>query len=155
MRRFRALQHGVDDPEIVWRSEDLQPPHELLGDIALGSRRQPFSVFLRPVDGHNAVRCVSPVGRIDIEDLTAANETAYSVPGTKITVVPDDREQAYNVAVEGTVLLNAPLHDASRVSRLIRAVAGEADRLEEEYLEVDASVDRFDEELMGEVHEER
>jgi hypothetical protein len=95
------------------------------------------------------------VGTIDPEDLAAEHEMSYSAQGTKITVVPDDRARAYNVAVEGAVLLSAQSHDAMRVTRVIRAVATEADRLEEEYLEIDQSPDRFDEELTGEMYEER
>jgi len=154
--RFNHLQRAIREPDIRWHDAALQPPNELIGEVTFDDgRRQRFVLFLRPVDGWYAVRCVSPVGKVDPRALAAARESSRGTAGTRITVVPDDRVQAYRVAVEGAVLLATAEHDAVRVARLIRAVAVEADAIEDVYLMVDEVPDRFDDSLTLEIDEDR
>jgi hypothetical protein len=115
--------------------------HQIVGEMPLGSRLQPFTLFLRSLHGRPMLRCISPVGQIDRaewDDNWA--ESLLSQPFSRITLELDEKFQAYNVAVEGDVLLSEPKDDEVRATLLFESVIMEADELEKSLLGVDASL---------------
>jgi superfamily II DNA/RNA helicase len=105
--------------------------NQIVVEIKIGDRMQPVTLLLRSLRGTPVLRCVSPVGRIDFGDWD--DELAASMvnaPFTRISIETNEKFEAYDVAIEGDVLLGAEEADRSRASFLIREVVQTADDLE-------------------------
>jgi len=121
-----------------------------VGILRSGDRQQPFSLFLRSVDGLPSVRCVSPIGTKDV-GLTAADiSAAFVEKGVRISVVYNQALVAYEFAVEGDVLLGTSNDSAGRVEWLVNAVTHAADSTEARLLEVDPKPADVEEDLSEE-----
>lgn len=109
--------------------------HQIIGEMQLGSRVQPFTLILRSLRGRPLLRCVSPIGRVNAaewDDELAASLS--SAPYVRLALERNERYEAYDVAVEGDILLGAARHDVDRARDLIKAVIGTADRIEDQVL---------------------
>ncbi len=132
--RFARLSEAeLPNLDITW-----EPPAEagmLLGTVRLGSRVQPFSLLLRSVGEHPAIRCISPVGCVGPgAEQDSVVSSAASLP-IRIGAVLTREERTYDLTAEGDVLLAASAEtDAPRVAALIRRVTQQADTLEQEHL---------------------
>lgn len=133
-RRLEALKSslgvaiGVDwSPTLI--------PGQLLGTMKLSSGRiQPFTLFLDSLGGRLLLRCVSPVGIVDIHHLQKEIAESVVTSRLRLGVVEDRDEKSYNLTVQEDVLLAAPEHDHARALALLQRVGREADRLEFEHL---------------------
>jgi hypothetical protein len=132
--RFTQLgKTDLPDLDIEW--EPQVEPGMLLGTVRLEYRVQPFSLLLRSVGTHPAVRCISPVGCVAPGvDQDAVVASAAILP-VRIGAVLTQEERTYDLTAEGDVLLAASAEtDAVRVASLIRRVTRHADALEQEHL---------------------
>jgi len=132
--RFTQLgKTDLPDLDIEW--EPQVEPGMLLGTVRLENRVQPFSLLLRSVGMHPAVRCISPVGCVALGvDQDAVVASAAVLP-IRIGAVLTQEERTYDLTAEGDVLLAASAEtDAVRVASLIRRVTRHADALEQEHL---------------------
>jgi hypothetical protein len=127
------------------RRNDL---HQLVGEMRLGNRAQPFTVFLRSLRGKPILRCISPVGRFGFadwdDDIAADNVNA---PFTRIAIETNEKFMAYDVAIEGDVLLGAKSADKQRGELLIGNVIRTADNLEQLMYDYDARLNEVDTEI--------
>jgi hypothetical protein len=153
-RRFLALQQeALGNAGIEW--EDRIADNALFGTMQLRTRRQPFTLLLRSVQGRAVVRCVSPVGHLSLELTEEAIRSATRSSGVRVGAVFNQSLASYNLTIEGDVLLGAPRADAGRVTWLLQRVAGVADRLEEMLLGLDAPMSKFRSDLETEAVYER
>lgn len=133
-RRFAAAADALDALNITWIRKE---PGVRVGVLRSGDRQQPLSLFLRSVDGHPSVRCVSPIGTRD-DGLTPSDiQDAFAGTGVRIAVVYNQSRLTYEYAVEGDVLLWPGSDAVGRIEWLVKAVTGAADRTEERLLEID------------------
>lgn len=132
--RFTRLA-GADLPELDVAWEPPVEPGMLFGTVSLGSRVQPFSLFLRSVGAHPAVRCISPVGCVQPgTEQDSVVRSAEALP-INIGAVLTREERKYDLTVEGDVLLaRGAESDAARVASLIKRVTHHADALEQAHL---------------------
>jgi hypothetical protein len=155
LARFRQLGQGrLPGVDAVWEphpSADL-----MLGTARLSTGRvQPFSLQLSWLEGYLVVRCVSPVGLIDVGVGLDALAVSCSREPLTLGVVPL-AEGTYNATVEEDVLLGASAYDAARVGALVRRVTGQADELEYEHLTGrDHEMTEFRDDLAKDLHHAR
>jgi hypothetical protein len=124
--------------------------------MQLGGRVQPFTLLLRSLHGRPVLRCVSPVGHIDQgewDDETAARLAA--APYARLAVDWIERFNAYDVAIEGDVMLGSSEHDAIRARTLIESVLRTADHLEEGLFRKDVRLSELAADIEKEVSIER
>lgn len=129
--RFHGLLKSVDmGSTLDW--ETNPGDGRLLGTMTLRNGRiQPFMLLLQSTSqGRLMVRCISPVGRVGIEDQIS--EVAERVAGHsgRIGVILTEDEMSYDLTVEDDVQLGAESQDAMRVELLFKRVLAFADRLE-------------------------
>jgi hypothetical protein len=130
--------------------------HQLVGEMPLSGRVQPFTLLLRSLHGRPILRCVSPVGHIgknEWDDDTAAR--LAKAPYARLAVDWFERLNAYDVAVEGDVMLGASEHDATRARTLIESVIRTADRIERELFRKDTRLSELAADIDKEVSIER
>jgi Type III restriction enzyme, res subunit/Helicase conserved C-terminal domain len=115
--------------------------HQVVGEMQLGSRVQPFTVILRSLRGQPLLRCVSPVGQVgtDYWDDDFAS-LLKATPFVRLALERNERFESYDVAIEGDILLGAPPYDLGRARDLIHAVITAADRLEDQVLGQDLAL---------------
>jgi hypothetical protein len=121
----------------------------LLGSATLSTGRvQPFALTLRSDGEHLVVRCISPVGRVDPDDVMAdLAESATRLRGRLGAIVTHD-ERSYDLSVEDDVLLGAEGHDRARVALLVARVVEDADAIERIHLPGrDQPLEEFEEDL--------
>jgi hypothetical protein len=148
--RIEQMMHEMGATD-VRRSEG-----QIVGEMHLPSRVQPFTLMLRSLHGRPLLRCVSPVGRIDEVDWDDDGAARLATaPFVRIAIEYDRRFSAYDVAVEGDVLLGPSEHDLSRAKSLISSVIHTADRIEDQLLHADAKLADVAPELDAEVTVER
>jgi hypothetical protein len=129
--RFDAVaRHPLPGLEVQWDSSDR--PDQVLGTVLLGKRRQPFSLMLDSLDQRALVRCISPVGRVEVDEAWEdVVETCTRHP-VKVGAILTDEDQTYDLTVEEDVLLASdPATDAERIAGLVLRTTREADRLEQ------------------------
>jgi hypothetical protein len=152
----RLVQGRLPGVEVEWHPQSA--PGALLGTARLGSRVQPFTVFLRSLGAALLARCISPVGRVgptDIQDSAFASKIPTG--GIKIGAILTNEERTYDLTVESDVLLTARLEDdAARVGILVSRVVEAADALEREFLPgQDETLDTFQRDLVKEANHGR
>lgn len=141
-RRFKELKFRR--LRIDWEAQ--APDDALLGTVRLARRQQPFTLLLRSFGGRLMVRCVSPIGRLDVYDREDVGRETWPLP-VQVAAIYDPKFETYNLAVEREVLLSGPAHDLDRVEALIEAVVDAADDLEARLLQTDQAIGVFREDL--------
>jgi hypothetical protein len=128
--RLEALRASVGDTlNIEWSPSRIAG--QLLGTMKLYSRRiQPFTLFIDSLGNRLLLRCVSPVGVVDFDDMREAIASSVTSNRVRLGAVKDRDEGSYNLTVQEDVLLAGPQYDAARADALLGRVAEEADRLE-------------------------
>lgn len=148
--RFKRLA-SFELPGIVIQWESQTEPDALLGTAHLGNRVQPFALLLGSFDSYPVVRCISPVGRVELAEYQAAVVPSTTTRRIRLGAVQSGEDRTYDLTVEDDVVLAAPEFDALRVGLLIRRVVHEADLLEQEHLPgCDGVLDEFRKDLMEE-----
>jgi hypothetical protein len=120
------------------------------GTIHLGNRLQPFSLFLRSVDGHPVVRCVSPIGMLKDKAAPEDVRDAVSGSGVRVGAVYNQDLETYDFAVEGDVLLWNEKNAGRRVMTLVKDVTEAADRAEAALLGTDLHFSDFESDIAEE-----
>lgn len=132
-QRIRSRLDSIDDLLKSMGAESLRRNdlHQIVGELPVGSRMQPFTVFLRSLKGKPILRCISPVGRIDFDtwdgDVAASTVNA---PFARIAIETSEKFAAYDVAIEGDVLLGDEAADRPRARAMLHNVIRTADDLE-------------------------
>jgi hypothetical protein len=148
LERFNAL-HSYDWPNLRVQWENTAPENSLLGTVRMRGRLQPFMLVLRSVTGFPVVRCVSPIGIVDVgRDAARVSEVTRKLI-SRVVLHQDAKNRSYNLTVENDVVLASPAHDCDRVGELIRRVATEADQCEAELLDEDHVLQSFRTDLEG------
>ncbi|MEN9579655.1 MAG: hypothetical protein RJA70_2664 [Pseudomonadota bacterium] len=137
----RALEQN-EEVDVVW--EESEKPGHRLGTVRglRNERQQPFGLFFESYHQRYLIRCVSPVGRIEIEESAEGLQQAQSGSTAQLGATLSG-EKTYDLTVEDDVILGEPEKDFHRVRWLINQVVTEADRIERERLEADAPIDEF------------
>jgi superfamily II DNA or RNA helicase len=141
--------------EVRWDRSDR--PEQALGTVMLGDRRQPFSLVLDSFDQRPLVRCISPVGRLEVDETwQTVLQTCARVPA-KVGAILTEEERTYDLTVEEDVLLAAdPATDPERIADLVLRTTREADRLEMIHRPgKDEPLETFKTQLQGEGWHER
>ncbi len=142
IRRFsRIVKMRLGGLAIQW--EDKAPEGVLLGTATLGTRIQPFGLYLQSHCDRLLVRCISPVGRVSPAE--AKDDIAHGIASLPVRLgVIQDKNACYDLTVEDDVLLADEAHDALRIGMLIRRVVHQADQCEQRHLpEQDAAMVAF------------
>jgi superfamily II DNA or RNA helicase len=157
LMRFVGLANHATLAGVPVGWERPQPAEDLLlGTAQLATGRiQPFSLQLGWWARHLVVRCVSPVGLVDLD--AALQDLAASCRRAPVTLgVVRVAGATYNVTVEEDVMLAAPAHDHSRVGALVRRVTAQADELELRHLpDRDHDLDHFRDDIARDLHHAR
>lgn len=149
--RLTALRGEVGRQlEIDW--VPVNAPGQLMGTMKLaGGRVQPFTLVLDSLEGRLLVRCISPIGVVDLTASQAAIEESIRSVRVRVGAVLDREPGSYNLTVQEDVVLGDPASDAGRVEAMLRRVAHHADRLELIHLpEKDRPLAVFSEKLIQE-----
>jgi hypothetical protein len=149
--RLEDLRKGLGNRlGIDW--SPMNPRGQLLGTMKLARRRiQPFTLFLDSVDGWLMVRCVSPIGIVDLDDMRQAIEDSVRRSRVRLGAVIDREPESYNLTVQEDVILGDRADDVARVESMLQRVAEQADYLELIHLPgADRALDIFAEELQRE-----
>lgn len=114
---------------IDWSPADFQG--QLLGTMRLaGGRIQPFTLLLDSREGRLLVRCISPIGVVDLAGTREAIEASIRSSRVRLGAVMDRETGSYNLTVQEDVILGDRAYDAVRVEAMLRRVAEQADQLE-------------------------
>lgn len=151
--RFTSIASSTLDLGLIEWSE-TETASQRSGTRHMGSRRQPFTLLLRSIRGAPVLRCVSPVGEVfrsgfDTDLIARVSRR----PLVRVSLVLNERIDAYEVAVEGDLLYGARADHA--VSVLIRAVTDAADEIELLHQELDPRYEQITAELLKESEVER
>lgn len=125
---------------------------QIVGEMKLNGRVQPFTLLLRSLRGRPLLRCISPIGSVAIADWD--DDIAASMldePYVRLALERNPRYEAYDVAIEGDLLLGSVTHDMDRVRGLINSVISVADSIEDRLLDQDASLAEWSPGLNSEV----
>jgi superfamily II DNA or RNA helicase len=153
--RFKNLMMlDLPDLQISWEKQPKDT--QLTGTVFLPTRIQPFTLLLESLNACPAIRCISPVGRIDPPNEQGEIVASAARMCAKFGAILTSDAQTYDLTVESEVLF-APTesHDAKRIAILIARVVNQADASEQEYLpNVDEVMDTFREDLHREAIDE-
>jgi superfamily II DNA or RNA helicase len=132
--------------KIEW--EDIYSKDTLLGTVILDERIQPFTLILKSIGSHAIVRCISPIGNVD-EDQIPEISTRVMVNRARLCAVESGELTTYNLTVESDIFfISNPNVNLRRVELLIRRVCQQADLFEQRtFPGVDAEIDKFKIEL--------
>lgn len=151
MSRVQAELEGVGAGFL-----ELRANNQLIGQLQLGPRSQPFTLMLRSIQGHPMLRCVSPVGRLQDAVLDEDEIARLPLPPfARVAVERNPRYQAYDIAIEGDILLGSERALSARSRLLVTTVCGAADDTELALFEADAPLLDMKDGLEAEVHVER
>jgi len=149
--RLAVLQQvSGEELTIEWAPSNVEG--QLLGTMRLaGGRIQPFTLLLDSLAGRLLLRCISPIGVVDLAASLDAIQNSVCAKPVRLGAVLDREDGSYNLTVQEDVLLGDRAHDAARVHALLRRVAEQADRLEQIHLpDADGTLDMFAEDLRQE-----
>src|SRR5262249_10084516 len=89
----------------------------LLGTVKLATGRiQPFALLLRSDGERIVVRCVSPVGRVELEETMSAVADSVLTCQVRIGAIVGRDEVSYDLTVEEAFLLPPPRTHNSRIN---------------------------------------
>jgi len=146
--RLAALQQlSGEQLDIEWTPSNIEG--QLFGTMNLaGSRIQPFTLLLDSLAGRLLVKCISPVGVVDLAASLEAIQDSVRTKPVRVGAILGPEEGSYNLTVQEDVLLGDRAHDEARVNALLKRVAEQADRIEQIHLpDADRSLDVFVEDL--------
>lgn len=154
--RFNKLKGITSEMgEVEW--EDYPMPGALYGTAKCGDRRQPFRLELGSIGARPLLRCISPIGIVEVnEKLNIIQELAQKTPVRICASLANDSEQQCELTVEGDVILGCgPDDDSVRAIGMIRRTIYQADQMEKALFEKDDMQmsdfrDKFDQENTGE-----
>lgn len=142
--RLRALRRDeLGGLPIKWEPPSDEGP--LLGTASVGARVQPFALLLRSVGLHSSVRCISPIGRIGVEQEAIEEIMQHAARlNAPVAAVAAREDGSYDLTVEDETLLGPPELDTRRVGLLVHRIVTAADWLERALLESqDAPMSKF------------
>lgn len=157
VERFRSLaSYSFHRLNIEWK--DRNGSGIQMGTVRLTSGRiQPFALYLKSVGERPVLRCISPVGKVDIEETMDFIIESVSKSRIRLGAVQsdDESERSYNLTVEDDVILGDPQQDQARLEMLLRRVTSQADLLEQIHLPpLDQPLEKFENDLQKEGHNE-
>jgi Helicase conserved C-terminal domain len=128
-KRFTKLG---ESPSRIERVEWATPSTETLLGTARrpDGRGHPFALLLRFDGAMPSIRCISPIGSMDLAQAAAGLVEAATLRPRE-GARGSKRSSGYNLTVEGDVLLGAPEHDVARVALLIQRVTERADTVKQ------------------------
>ncbi len=116
-----------------------------------GGRIQPFTLLLDSLDGRLLIRCISPIGVVDLVASLEAIQDSVRTKPVRLGAIRDFEDGSYNLTVQEDVLLGDRAQDAARVNVLLKRVAEQADRLEQIHLpDADRALHVFKDDLRQE-----
>lgn len=131
--RFLALRGALTGIDISW--EPSLARGVLMGTARVAKRVQPFTLLLQSIRDRALVRCISPIGQVDVDGELPRIQELVSRRPIRLGVVVSEDGSSYTLTVEEDVLVpEKDAHDAERVAALIRRVVEHADALEEALL---------------------
>jgi hypothetical protein len=149
--RFRSLAGArLEGMRVEW--EPAREPEVLFGTAHLtNGRRQPFALYVQSLNERFVIRCISPVGSVDIgQRLDFVTDLVTRVK-TQVGAIEDATGRGYDLTVEEEVLLGEPECDRARVEWLVTRVVADADLLERTtWPELDAELSEFKTDLAQE-----
>ena len=154
--RFNKLKDIISEiGDVEW--EGYSVPGVLYGTAKSGDRQQPFRLELGSIDARPLVRCISPIGLLEVnESLNIIQKMAQKTPVRICASLQNDSEQRCELTVEDDVILGCGSNDdLVRVSGMIRRIVYQADQMEKALFEEDDMQmtdfrDKFDQENTGE-----
>lgn len=157
----RAAQEALDRLHALTRADygNLQVKWEqpngngiLLGTVVLPSGRiQPFALLLALEKDYLVFRCISPVGRVQPQNVKEAIAESIAKRSVRLGVILSRDEHSYDLTVEEDVLVGNREFDALRAGMLLTRVAEHADALEQIHLPGrDQPLDEFEDDLKEE-----
>jgi len=136
-----------------WRVDDADPRdgRVLVEAVLPSGRRQPCSLLLHAIDGRLALRCISPIGRVDPGPEAARIRKRLHAEVDHLAAIAEARVESYDLTAEASVLLQADArHDLGRALALMQRVLQSADRAELILLEADQPLSAFRDQLSEE-----
>ncbi len=143
------------DLQVTWTTSTRH--HCLLGTVRVGSRVQPFTLYLESHGRRLVLKCISPVGSVDVSERQDRLRLLGQRRRARLGAIETNSETRYDLTVEADVVLGeAPEHDAARAVWLVRQVVEEADQFEQDMLPGrDHTIDQFQPNLEDESHGDR
>ncbi len=131
LERLTALQRlSGEELGIEWAHSDIEG--QLFGTMRLaGGRIQPFTLLLDSLGGRLLIRCISPIGVVDLVASLEAIQDSVRTKSVRLGAIRDLEDGSYKLTVQEDVLRGDCAHDAARVNVLLKRVAEQADRLEQ------------------------
>lgn len=106
----------------------------VVGTAHFDERRQPFYLGLRSLGKRIVLRCISPIGRVGMEQRDGRKvEDAAGLTqreSIRLGAISNAKRRSYNLTVEEDVLLGDEAYDCDRASQLVARVVKAADQLE-------------------------
>ncbi|HEV7676346.1 MAG TPA: helicase-related protein [Candidatus Angelobacter sp.] len=150
IRRFVDIHEVLERDGVKWHAPTRK--NERIGSIVHAERPQDFTIFLHSVHGYPNLRCVSPIGQIDLDaDCELISREAFALP-VRIAAVYDARFHHYKLTAVSNVLLGNKALDGKRALWLVQATAEAADRLKGALIHLEQDVLPFIEDLYKEGH---
>lgn len=154
MRAAKRIGNLLQKIDARW--EPVTEKNARIGVGKVGSREQPFTMVLHSIEGRLCIRCVSPIGKIDLNARREEIEEYSLKLPVRIGAVLDPRFNQYELTAEGDLLLTGDDQaDAARLALLVRTVSSSADALEDVLLKIDAALFEFRHDLEQEAQFER
>ena len=131
-KRLAGLQSGLGAClRIDWSPTELQG--QLMGTMNLpGGASSPLHCFSILSRARLTVRCISPVGAVQLDSMREAIEDSVCKSRIRLGAIPGLQPGSYNLTVQEDVLLGRPEHDVARVVALLARVAKSADQMEDD-----------------------
>jgi hypothetical protein len=151
VERLTALQRLSGERLVIdWSHSEVEG--QLFGTMRLaGGRIQPFTLLLDSLAGRLLIRCISPIGVVDLDTSLKTIQDSVRTKPVRIGAIRDVEDGSYNLTVQEDVLLGDSAHDAARVKALLKRVAEQADRLAQIHLpDSDRALDVFADDLRQE-----
>jgi hypothetical protein len=124
----------------------------------VGTRQQPFrmALWLYSEAGQALVRCISPIGQIDQDDVELVErlvEAQQRLGFAKLCAVADDRQRAFHLTAEADLLFDPGTTQPVEVQDLLARTLYAADQLEQTLRQADEPLETFRTELLREGEE--
>jgi hypothetical protein len=128
LRRIGEL-HELAGLKVVW--DQPIDVYSLPGTVRWPSgRTQHFELQLDTFGEHLVVRCISPVGRLDTDEIFEKVQRMSRRVAEQLGIIEEADDRGVDLTVEEEVLLGGSAVDAARIAWLVGRVVTSADRLE-------------------------
>lgn len=151
LTRFSDIAAGkIGSVSVDW--EPVRETHVIFGTARLVTgRRQPFALYLQSLGEHLVVRCISPVGQVEVGSRLDFVTDLVTRVRTQVGAIEDAAGSGYDLTIEEEVLLGTPDLDRERIGWLVARVVNDADLLERSiWPEQDAALSEFKDDLADE-----